>query len=530
LAARRPDRILTRRAALLLILALGLAPGCAGENGKFDPLGAIGSLGEVSEDDERSLGAQVDAAIRAQVPMIDDPVVLGFVNELGQRIVAQIEPQPFIYRFRVIPNSTLNAFALPSGYVYFHSATILQAGSLNELAGVMGHEIAHVKGRHYARGSEATFWPSLLARVAGIGAAVASGEPGFAAAAEGVNVALQLSYSRQFEAEADEMGSVFMARAGFDPIGMGRFFERIVAADVPSAIQIPPYLYSHPDVDKRISAVEARAATLRITGRYEPQLEARFREAQVRLAKLIALGRTSFQGGPPYDRARTDPLLAQADAAAKAGRPDDALAVLDRAERTEPNDPRVSFKAGEILKAEGRTREAVFAWRRTVALDSSVALAYYHLGDAYKQLGNRHDAAYWYEQAERRFKQGGAYQQRAHLAIQTLEYPPVTAAGLAAAEDGVGASATRDAFARADAEAIWWAKLDKRYALLRRRVKVRFTDPSGAVAQESTAEKLPGGHVGARLPLAGRAAGAWQVEAVLDGQVIDRRSFALAGS
>jgi predicted Zn-dependent protease len=519
-----------RRARLLLIaLALGTAAGCAGESGKFDPIGAIGAIAEVSEEEERSLGAQVDEAIQAQVPMIDDPVVLGFVNELGQRIVAQIEPQPFIYRFRVIPNSTLNAFALPSGYIYFHSATILQAGSLNELAGVMGHEIAHVKGRHYARGSEATFWPSLLARVAGIGAAVASGEPGFAAAAEGVNVALQLKYSRQFETEADEKGSVFMARAGFDPAGMGRFFERIVAADVPSAIEIPPYLYSHPDLEQRISGVKQRAETLRISGPFEPELEARFRDAQARLAKLIALGRTSLQGGPPYDRAHTDPLLERADAAAKAGRAEEALFVLAEAERIEPRDPRISFRAGEILKEQGRAREATAAWRRTVALDSSVALAYYHLGDAYKSLGNRHDAAYWYEQASRRFKTGGAFQQRAQLAIKTLEYPPVTAAGLARSEDGVGSATPRDTFAASDAEAIWWAKLDKRYGLLRRRVKVRFTDPSGAVAQDSVAEKLADGHIGARLPLAGRAAGRWQIEAVLDGQVIDRRSFALGG-
>ena len=519
-----------RRALLLSALALGLAVGCASRSGKFDPIGAIGSIAEVSEEDERSLGAQVDAAIQAQVPMIDDPVVLGFVNELGQRIVAQIEPQPFIYRFRVIPNSTLNAFALPSGYIYFHSATILQAGSINEFAGVMGHEIAHVKGRHYARGSEATFWPSLLARVAGIGAAVASGQPGFAAAAEGVNVALQLKYSRQYETEADEMGSVFMARAGFDPEGMGRFFERIVAADVPSAIEIPPYLYSHPDLEKRISGVELRASTLRITGHYEPALEASFRAAQARLARLIELGRTSLQGVPPFDRTRTDPYLERASAAARAGHTEEALTELDAAERVEPNDPRISFRAGEILKDAGRTREAITAWRRTVALDSSVALAYYHLGDAYKQLGNRHDAAYWYEHAERRFKQGGAYQQRAHLALQTLEYPPVSAAGLAAANEAVGGAASRDVFARGETEAIWWAKLDKRYALLRRRVKVRFTDPAGTVAQESTPEKLPDGHIGARLALAGRASGTWEVEAALDGQVIDRRSFAVGGS
>lgn len=508
----------TRRAVVLLsALALGSAA-CAGRSGRFDPIGSIGSIAEVSEEDERSLGAQVDQAIRAQLSMIDDPVVLGFVNELGQRIVATIEPQPFIYRFRVIPNSTLNAFALPAGYVYFHSATILQAASIDELAGVMGHEIAHVKGRHYARGSEATFWPSLLARTAGLAAAVATGQPGFAAAAEGANVALQLKYSRQFENEADELGSVFMARAGFDPIGMGRFFERIVASDVPSAIQIPPYLYSHPDLDQRLDGVKQRAASLRVTGAVDTELQARFRDAQARLEILLQAGRTSLQGGPPYDRAKTDPLLRRADGEAKVGRIDAALALLDEAERLERNDPRIAFRAGELLSEQGKTREAITAWRRAVALDSSVALAYYDLGSAYKTLGHRHDAAFYFEQAESRFKEGGVFQQRARLALATLEFPPITEAGIAGGGTG-------------DSKVVWWARLDHRYGHLRRRVKVRFIDPSGTSVQETTAEKLHKSRIGARLALDDtrrQHSGLWHVEAVLDGQIIDRRTFTLA--
>jgi len=522
------------RPALLLLVALALAAAaCAGRDGRrrFD----LRAIAEVSEDEERSLGAQVDEAIQAQIPLIDDPVVLGFVNALGQRIVATLEPQPFIYRFRVIPNSTLNAFALPAGYIYFHSGTLLQAATIHELAGVMGHEIAHVKGHHYARGTEKTFWPSLLARTAGLAAAVATGQPGFAAAAEGANVALQLKYSREFESEADELGSVFMARAGFEPAGMGRFFERILAADVPSAIQIPPYLYSHPDLDKRIAGVKQRGTTLRVTGSVDPELEASFRDAQARLAALIQLGRTSLQGSPPHDRTRSDPLLARANAAAEAGNAEEAISVLIHAERIEPGDPRLPFRRGELLAAQGRTREAIGAWRRAVALDPSVALAYYHLGNACKTLGLRHDATYYYEQAVRRFKTGGAFQRRAQLAIQTLSYPPVTAAGLADGRDEEGAETVagtpREAFSPRDAEVVWWARLDSRYGPLRKRVRVRWTAPDGAQVQEGPAETLPKSHLAARLALEGplrERFGVWQVEAVLEGQVIDRRSFQLA--
>ena len=103
----------------------------------------------------------------------------------------------------------------------------LIAGSVDELAGVLGHEIGHVKGRHIARLQEETAIPNLLANLAGILATAATGEPGFVMAAQGVNVALQLQYTRELEDEADHIGSIFMARAGYEPIGMVRFFERI---------------------------------------------------------------------------------------------------------------------------------------------------------------------------------------------------------------------------------------------------------------------------------------------------------------
>ena len=93
--------------------------------------------------------------------------------------------------------------------------------------------------------------------------------------------------------------------------------------------------------------MKARAATLRISGTSSPSRSA-LRDAQARLAKLIALGRTSSRR-PPFDRTRTDPLLARADASAKAAASEEALATLDAAERLEPADPRVSFRAGEIL-------------------------------------------------------------------------------------------------------------------------------------------------------------------------------------
>ena len=298
--------------AFWLLALLALAPAsCVQDDGTF--FNPVRDIIEVSEDDERELGLQFDQELRNHVTIVEDPIIAAFINDLGQEIVRGIEPQPFIYRFRVVLDASLNAFAVPGGYVYFHSGTILAAGSIDELAGVMGHEIAHVKGRHYARMREKTQIPDLLIGLAGMAAAVATGEPGILIATQAANVAAKLSFSREFENEADQYGSIFMTRAGYEPAAITRFFERILEDKRDSPYTIPPYLYSDPDVEDRIAAVEQRAQKLRSTGSPTPRFAEGLREVQARLAYLIETRRRSTPTpSPPQNPRRIDPLLAEA--------------------------------------------------------------------------------------------------------------------------------------------------------------------------------------------------------------------------
>ncbi|MDH3212213.1 MAG: M48 family metalloprotease [Myxococcales bacterium] len=512
-------------------VALVAAPGCVQDDGsRFNPIDIVSP--RMGDDEERKLGMEFDRELRRHVNVINDPVVAGFMSDLGQSIVGTIEPQPFIYRFRVIEDPTLNAFAVPGGYVYFHSGTLLAAGSVDELAGVMGHEIAHVKARHVARMQKQSQIPDLVAQIAGMAAAIATNEPGLAVAAQAINVSLQLRFSREFETEADQLGGIFVTRAGYDPAGSARFFERIIDARPAHADELPPYLYTHPAAEDRIETIRIAAETLRPAREPAVSLEDDLREAQARLALLIDMKRQSVPStGPPADRSRTDPLLEAAEDRIRVGENDAALVLLSRAQAVEPNDPRVPFQIGNLLYEAGRYEDAAAAYRRTLRLDSSAALVFFQLGLAYKATGERHRSVYAFEQAMQRAGDESDLRRRAEWEILKLTFTVVSEAGFAdgsaaeKADTPVGFS--REAFREGDPKLAWWARLGPRFAGYADRIRVRWTDPEGSVVQEEPAVLLRRSYIGSSLGFdtaGARPTGAWTVEARLEDDVIDRRT------
>jgi len=519
----------TRLAQRLLLCLLALA-GCVQDDGtRFNP---IRDLTTVSDDDERQLGMDFDRELQKHVQVIYDPVVAGFLNDLGQRIVQTIEPQPFIYRFRVIEDPSLNAFAVPGGYIYFHSGTLLAVGSVDELAGVMGHEIAHVKARHYARMQKASQLPDLLVGIAGMAAAVAAREPGILIATQAANVAMKLRFSREYESEADKLGAIFMTRSGFYPAAITRFFERILAEQRTSPDRIPPYLFTHPEVEARIAAVTAQAGELRPSVEHAPSLDAELRQAQARLAQLIDAKRASLPGPPPPDRALSDPLLADAERLEAAGEPDAALLVFARAEAAEPDDPRVPFRVGELLATQGRHAEAIEAYRRTVRLDPTHALVFFKLGRSYREIGERHHAVYAFEQASLRAGAGNVLQRRADWEVEKLTFAIVPESGVSEG-DALGADArpvpaANPSFSASTRRIGWWARLGNRFVPYGDQIRVRWLAPDGHVVQDEEAERPRKPYVAASLAFdapGARPAGTWTVEARIDDDVIDSQRF-----
>ena len=134
--------------AILFLLGTVLS-GCASSLSSIvEQLPFFSSL---TEQDEVRIGREFRRQAKKQLKLIHHPEVRGFVERVSRRILSAMEPQLFDYRFFVVEDSQLNAFAIPGGSIYVHTGLIDRANSTDELASVLGHEIVHVKARHIAR-------------------------------------------------------------------------------------------------------------------------------------------------------------------------------------------------------------------------------------------------------------------------------------------------------------------------------------------------------------------------------------------
>ena len=202
-----------------------------------------------SLDKEIALGKQMAQEVERQAKIVDDPIVAEYVNRVGQNLVRNSDAKvPFT--IKVLDTEEVNAFALPGGFFFVNSGLILKADTEAELAGVMAHEIAHVAARHGTR--QAT--RGDIAQIATIPLIFMGGWTGYAIR-QGVSVAIPmgfLTFSRQFEREADYLGLQYMYKAGYDPTAFVDFFEKIESLEKKKPGSISKVFSTHPMTDDRI--------------------------------------------------------------------------------------------------------------------------------------------------------------------------------------------------------------------------------------------------------------------------------------
>jgi beta-barrel assembly-enhancing protease len=238
------------RLAVIIMLATSLLLGPVRSSWAF--LDALS--GGLSLEKERQIGEQFLLEIQQEVPLIQDPFLTSYINNLGQKLVAQMGPQPFHYKFFIVDDPSMNAFAVPGGYVFIHTGMIRMADREGELAGVMAHEISHVYWRHMSKMME----KSRIATAAGLIGMLASIFLGGSMAAPllmgtmAAGESAMLKYSRDFESQADSTGFKWMIKAGYNPRDMVTIFSKMNKQRWLEGGKVPIYLSTHPDVDNRI--------------------------------------------------------------------------------------------------------------------------------------------------------------------------------------------------------------------------------------------------------------------------------------
>lgn len=240
------------------------------------------SLGDAADEDfgvgtERRVGDQIMREIRRDPDYLDDPLLLEYLQSLWAPLVAQgrtlgnvsadIDGR-YAWEAFLVRDRSVNAFALPGGYVGVHLGLIAMTASRDELASVLAHELTHVTQRHIARSITNSKRQSLIGLAALIVGVLAASRAGSADAAnaaiagsQAASIQGQLNFSRDMEREADRIGFAVMTGAGFAPSGMAAMFEKLDQASRLNDSGNFPYLRSHPLTSERIGEARARLGT-----------------------------------------------------------------------------------------------------------------------------------------------------------------------------------------------------------------------------------------------------------------------------
>lgn len=258
-----------------------------------------------SREQDIQLGRESAAQVEQQMPVVRDSELQAYVERIGRKLASAPEAGNFPYSFKVVNDASINAFALPGGPTFVHTGLIRAAENEAQLAGVMAHEISHVALRHGTNQASKANLIQLPAALAGavVGNGSLVGQLAQLGIGLGANSVL-LKYSRNAESDADILGSRIMARAGYNPIEMARFFEKLQAE---SGSRGPQFLSSHPDPGNRMRAVQEEIGYLPRQD-YSGADSNAFKRAQTMVGSLPTTsgqrGRAALGNGDPRPSSR----------------------------------------------------------------------------------------------------------------------------------------------------------------------------------------------------------------------------------
>ena len=203
------------------------------------------------------MGDAMAAQVVQEAPVFADTALDAWLDALGARIAAVADTQQRAWHFTVIDRDDLNAFAIPGGHVFVHRGLLATAGSMSEVAGVLGHEVAHVTLRHSARQLGKRTRTSVVLWIFCTVTGWCAGEVAQVAIELG-GAAWMARHSRSDEAQSDSAAIEYLVRAGIDPAGVTRMFERMAAERTTKPGALEAFFSSHPLDDERVRTTRAQ--------------------------------------------------------------------------------------------------------------------------------------------------------------------------------------------------------------------------------------------------------------------------------
>jgi beta-barrel assembly-enhancing protease len=216
----------------------------------------------ISEPKELALGDSVAEEINAQIPLVDDELLNRFITALGGTLARTSKRPDLPYRFYIVNTPEVNAFAIPGGHIYLTRGLIERTRNVPELAGVIGHEVAHVAARHGIQKLERYMRTSSL--MGSLYDLFLGGQP---ALLRHRSLMLggrlwYLSHSREDEREADRLAVRYLTRSGFDPSGMVSLMERLLVEEGETPVGLAELFQTHPFMGQRIEVVRSEIVDL----------------------------------------------------------------------------------------------------------------------------------------------------------------------------------------------------------------------------------------------------------------------------
>ncbi|HBV39887.1 MAG TPA: hypothetical protein DEF05_09460 [Erwinia sp.] len=291
---------MTNRLKRCVLASLILLPTVATQLARADISDNLPDIGTtagntLSVNQELAMGDFYVRQLRASAPLINDPLLNDYINQLGQRLVAHAWSVKTPFHFFLVSNDELNAFAFFGGNVVLHSALFRYTENESQLASVLAHEISHVTQRHLARAMEEQQRNAPLTWVGALGSillAMASPQVGMAALSGTLAGAQQgvISFTQQNEQEADRIGIQVLQRAGFDPQAMPNFLQKL-SDQSRFASKPPEMLLTHPLPDSRLADARNRANQMKPV---VVQSSQDFYMAKVRVLGMYATGKNQL--------------------------------------------------------------------------------------------------------------------------------------------------------------------------------------------------------------------------------------------